>query len=162
MNKEQDFLKKIFEGLNKPALISWNKKQNKWVGKFSIETIEYEIFIKNFSKKQRHFLFKFTADNSFNLKNDLKKAFTVIPTIDKAAENFIKETMPEAFLFCALDSSTSRKIFYDRFCNKIRRKYKYNYESKISGDYEFYILAQKNVDVNDLNNTINKIIKTNK
>ena len=50
------------------------KKQDSYIiGKDNlIETIKYEIFIKNFSKKQRHFLFKFTADNSFNLKNDLK------------------------------------------------------------------------------------------
>lgn len=162
MNEEEGFLKKIFEGLNEPALILWNKRQNKWVGKFNIEKIKYEIFIKNFSKKEKHFLFKFTADKSFNLQNDLKKAFTVIPTIETAAENFIKEIMPEAFLFCALDNSTSRKIFYDRFCNKMRRKHKYNYENKMIGNYEFYILAQKNVDKNDLNNSVDKIIKENK
>lgn len=151
-----EMLSNFFEGLNNPLTISWTKNPKEWLGTFSIDNTNYEIKIKNFSEIEKHFLFKFTANNSFDLTNDVKKAFSVIPTIDEAATNFIKEEKPQAFMFCAIDESTTRKLFYDRFCHRIRKNFKYNYKKETVGNKEFYILTN-GANVSDLKQSLEKI-----
>jgi hypothetical protein len=85
----------------------------------------------------------------------------VIPTVDGAADGFINEVKPQAFMFCALDDSDGRKMFYDGFSNKMAEKYQYKYERKKIDTYEFYILT-KNENKKELDKSLRKIVDENK
>ena len=152
-----DFFKSINDGLNSPIPIEWVKDPNNWYGIFHIDDTKYEIFIKNKSDKEKHFLFELRANDKYDMVEDLKKAFTTIPTVEGAATDFIIEEKPEAFLFCALDDSASRKRKYDSFCIKIRKQFKYEYLKRTYGICEFYILASKSCDPEELKKSIIKI-----
>jgi hypothetical protein len=137
----KDFVKNIMEGLSESLEIDWEKNKNIWNGFFNIEDRKYHIIIEKFSIKQEHWLFKFTANKSFELQNDLKKALTVIPTIEKAANDFITEIKPECFIFMANDKSEGRKKFYEKFAINIKDVYRYNYYTEINRDAQFYYLT---------------------
>jgi len=159
----KNFQKFIIEGLKNPLLINWNKSQSEWIGVFKIDDIKYDIAITNYSTLQNHWLFKFKANGEFKLLNDPKKAFLSIPTIDSAAIQFIEEIQPESFIFCALDESKTRRLFYDRFCYKIVKKYrsslKYTHKPLQFFNLDFYILKSKECDLTELDNNITKIAK---
>lgn len=153
-----NYLNQLDEVLKNPIAVNWSQKDiDSWIGDFNINNIEYEITIENISKKQKLFLFKFTANRSYKLVNDIKSSLITIPTVENAAKKFINDTNPDAFLFFALDESRSRKRFYTDFC----QKYKNGYEFKefTLGMYHFYVLFNDKVDNKDFNDSINKIIK---
>jgi hypothetical protein len=129
MKNYKKYLEEISEGLNSPLDINWSvKEKNHWYGKFVIGKNKYQIFIDNFSDKEKQFLFKFKGNFSFYLINDVKSAMTTIPTIEKAAIDFLKEECPNAFIFCTTKDSMMRRTMYDRFCNKMKRELLYKYE----------------------------------
>lgn len=142
----KEFLVNIMEGLSEPVDVNWEKNDNLWKGIFSINECDYEIIIKNFSKTQKHFLFKFTMNNSFDMANDLRKALSVIPTIENAATYFIEEVKPEAFIFTALDKSIGRKKMYSRYCEKISSQKNMLYDSHNKAGIEIFILKTVNCD----------------
>mgnify|MGYP006318118129 CR=1 FL=1 len=147
----------IQEGLNNPIPVNWEKSDDLWIGNFDIDTTNYEITIENISKKQSIFLFKFTANNSYELLSDVKKSFSTIPTIKKAAIDFISEKNPDAFLFFASDNSNSRKRFYTDFCTQYEQNSNYNYRQFPLDIYVFYTLY-KTLDDKDFNMSINNLI----
>jgi hypothetical protein len=146
----RSFLSKTFEGLNEPIEVQWQKSKSSWRGNFLIDDANYSIKAVNFSSKQKHFLFKFDVDGSYELKNDLKKAFSVIPTVEKAAIDFITEINPEAFIFCANDSSSGRKKFYGNFSRKIAKEFKMEYSTEKRQDFEMFILVNSKCDLVEL------------
>ncbi len=127
-------------GLNSPLPIKWTKEINEWHGIFNLNEIKYEIFIQNKSDTQTHFLFKFHSDGKYDTLSDAKKSFSVIPTLEGAAMEFIKEVQPQAFMFFELDESDMRKMMYDKFCINVSKKMKYRY---IKPDSSFYILVKE-------------------
>lgn len=149
----------LLEGLNNPVDISWEKSNELWKGIFKIEDFDYEIIIKNYSEKEKHFLFKFTANRSFDMTNDVKKALTVIPTIEKAANDFIEEVKPDALIFTAADNSQGRKKFYTRFCESAKKRFKLNYHSEIKEHLMIFSLVTYSCDGTELALSITRILK---
>jgi hypothetical protein len=150
-------LSRVAEGLNEPLTIQWDKNKDIWNGSFSIDNKIYKIIIKNFSQSG-HWLFKFTADDSFKLTNDVKKAFTVLPTIEKAAKDFIKEKDPEIFMFAALDKSIGRKKMYTKFSESISKEFNLGFYEKQSNDEKLFILHKNEYDGLEFSKTLVKIV----
>ena len=130
-----EFLNSVNEGLNSPIPVKWTKEVNSWYGTFNIDEVKYEIFIQNKSDTQTHFLFRFQADGKYDMLRDVKKAFSVIPTLEKAAMDFIEEVQPQAFMIYTVDESATQKMMYDRFCNRVRKQMKYEYLKPVLGFY---------------------------
>lgn len=151
------YLDKIFEQFNEPVSIEWDKTSDTWSGIFSIEDNEYKIFIKNYSKLG-NWLFKFSCNNSFDMVGDLKKAFTVLPTIKKAVTDFWNEVQPEVLFFFASDKYMSRKRFYDRFCLEFQREHDLNYYTENHKSTQFFILTQQIYDGVEFARTIQKVV----
>ena len=160
INNYKEYLAQISEGLNSPATVNWIIQQpDKWYGEFTVGKHKFQIYIDNYSKIEKHFLFKFKGDFKFNLINDVKAAMTTIPTIENAAIYFIKQMKPNAFIFCSTDDSISREVMYDRFSHKIEKQFKFKYEKhNMLNNLIFYVLL-KNCDVQELNKSLIKIVK---
>jgi len=118
--KFDEYMYGIQEALNIPISVIWKKTKTSWTGQFKIEENTYTIKIKNYSSNKKHYLFKFDANGKFNLLNDIKKAYSTIPTIESAATEFIKIERPDVFIFCSTNDSKARNVFYDIFCKIIR------------------------------------------
>lgn len=124
--------KLIIEGLSEPIPVNLNKKNNGYIGGFNIEDNHYEITIEESSPNC--YVFKFTRDDSYELSNNIKKAFQVIPTIKKVAEDFIKQNKPNMFSFFLTDGSSGRDKMYSKFTKEISEKYNYSKNIKNYGD----------------------------
>ena len=152
------YLGRIFEAFEKSTEILWNKFPMHWKGHFKVQDTEYEIFAKNYSTKGQ-WLFKFTGNGSFDLIGDYKKAFIVLPTIEKAINELFIEKDPEVFIFLTVDDSRGRKNLYERFCKKIQAERNLNYQTEEYGDTKFYLLTKHEYDGMELNNTLSRIRK---
>jgi hypothetical protein len=151
------------EAMDNPLTIEWDKKDNEWVGTFSIlENTNYVINIDNISKVQKIFLCKFTANGSYDMLNDVKKAFVTIPTIKRGVDDFINEIKPDAFIFFATDNSNSRKRFYTSFCVEYKNKGEYLFKEIDLNKYYFYILYKPEIDNDDFNKSFNKLVSGNR
>jgi hypothetical protein len=130
----KNIMGRVVEGLNSPLEVIWDKTPNEWHGTFEIDDTKYIIEIINFSDCG-HWLFKFRAeDTGFDLTNDIKKAFSVLPTIEKACIDFLTEISPEVFVFCASDKSSGRKKLYTVFSHKIRDDFNMIYHTEHKND----------------------------
>ena len=162
MNPEEFSIENIFkqirEGLNSPLEVSWIKSKNEWRGNFIIENNTYEIQILNFSDNG-HWLFKFTANDKYELTNDIKKAYSVIPTIHKAAVDFVDEISPEAFIFCASDKSSSRKKIYTRFCEDMEKSHELYFHTERVNHLMLFMLLKPLYDGTELALSTTKIIR---
>ena len=149
-------VKKLLEGLAEPLDVELIQKGRDYFGEFLIEDKKYELTFESLSDKEKHYLFKFTSDGEYKLINDIKKAFTTIPTIQKTSEDFIVNHEPQLFIFTKIDSSLGRDRFYVEFCTKIHQKYGYSYSKTQVDDTTIYILG-KNFTKEEYFNTFNKI-----
>ena len=153
------YLNDIFEKFNPPLEVSWSKVSDEWSGTFDINENKYFIMIKNYSQSNGNWLFKFKGNDSFDLVGDIKKAYTVLPTIKKSIVDFMDEMDPEVLFFIAADESIGRKKIYDRFCvefSKSRFLYYYTEQYK---NTKFFILTKHDYDGVEFANTISKIRK---
>ena len=136
----KEYLLSVEEALNTPIQVDWIKTNYAWRGTFAIEKNIHEILILNFSK-HGHWLFSFKCNDTYKLINDPRKVWSVIPTIDNAALDFVEETKPAVLFFSAKDDSTGRKKFYTKFCQDIENKFNYNFQSiKGTNNSNFYVL----------------------
>lgn len=149
-------VKKLLEGLAQSLNVELTQSGNNYFGEFLIEDKKYELTFESLSNKEKHYLFKFTSDGDYKLVNDIKKAFTTIPTIQKVSEDFIVEHNPQLFIFTKTDSSLGRDRFYVEFCSKIQQNYGYSYSKTQVEDVTIYILG-KNFTKEEYFNTFNKI-----
>lgn len=153
INKTTDL---IAEGLNNPIPVNLNKVGSNYEGEFNIDSNSYKIIIEETSPNC--YIFKFTKDDSYELVDDVKKAFQVIPTIRKVAENFIMENKPNMFSFFITDGSRGRDKMYPSFTNDISKKYNYEknikkYDDKIKS----YILFNNKTTDEDFSSLIRNI-----
>ena len=153
----KNIMGRVVEGLNSPLEVEWKKDKDKWQGSFSIEEKPYEINIVNFST-DGHWLFKFSSNKSYALTNDLKKAFSVLPTIENAAIQFIEETNPDVLIFCAADNSEGRKKLYTIFSQNMCTKFKMMYYIETVGNQQMFIVHKRDFDGVNLAFTIKKIM----
>lgn len=156
-----DFLNEISEGLNNPVPIVWEKTKDEWNGTFDIDEIPYKILVKNYSDNGKFFSFKFERNGNYNLANDVKRAFSVIPTIENAVNKFLEEMKPDMLVFTASDKSDMRKKMYSRYCDEASKKFKMSYEmTKIKEtDTIIYKLISYECDGIEMSKVINKIKK---
>lgn len=150
----------INEGLNNPININLIKDGNDYVGNFIIDDVIYDINIINVGDNS--FLYKFTANGSYKLTNDIKKTFSVIPTIQNNVRNFLSEHDPRIFIFFKTDESKSRHRIYVEFINTISDEFNYNSLTKEYSDFTLYCLYNDEVDKDELKNVIMNVIKQNK
>lgn len=149
----------IKEGLNSPIDVSWVKSTDLWTGSFNIDSLPYEITIEKLSENQNVFLFKFSVNDSYEILNDVKKAFSTIPTIENSVNVFMSEVKPESLVFFALDESETRKRFYTNFCIRYTKENsEYKYKEFTLVNYHFYAIYNEKLDDNEFNKSINKII----
>ena len=151
-------LNDLAEAFNTPIDVKWNKGKN-WVGEFEIDGGKYQVEITSHSDKEKHYLFKFTLDDKFDMINDVKKALTTIPTIKKAAIDFINEVKPNVLMFTALDKSRGRVKMYTSFCNDIKQSHGYEYMVKEMNGKKLFILL-KEADPMELLNSIHDVLKS--
>lgn len=155
----EKIIDRVVEGLNSPLEINWNKNENFWKGSFNIDDINYLIEIENFSEKG-HWLFKFrTEEKNYELINDIKKAFSTIPTIEKACIDFISEVKPEILVFSATDDSEGRKKLYTLFCHKIEKEFNMIYYTEKKEKMQLFILHKENYDGVEFSLSLRKMIK---
>ena len=88
INNYKEYLAQISEGLNSPATVNWIIQQpDKWYGEFTVGKHKFQIYIDNYSKIEKHFLFKFKGDFKFNLINDVKEGSLISYLIRKDDKN---------------------------------------------------------------------------
>jgi hypothetical protein len=147
-------LKEINEGLNEPLNVPLKRTDNGYVGSFEVEGNKYLItFIET---TDDCFICDFTKDGDHNLVNDLKKAFTVIPTIEKSVTDFIDRHRPKLFVFTKIDGSVGRDKFYTNFIRDITQKFGYLGHVKHKNKIKVYILHDDRM----LENDYKKVTKT--
>ena len=152
-----EYLNKVFEAFNPPLDIKWAKSQNEWIGIFIIDKNEYKINITNYSEKKGNWLFKFSSNGLFDLVGDIRKAFTVLPTVRKAIIDFMDKIDPEVLFFIAADESIGRKNIYSRFCVELSKSRFLNYYTEMHGNTEFFILTKHEYDGVEFVNTVLKV-----
>jgi len=154
------YLKQISEGLNSPIDVALKKDGDDYEGEFNIDDTIYRITIINVGDNS--FLYKFTANNSYNLTNDIKKSFSVIPTIQNNVKYFIRSHNPRIFIFVKTDKSKSRERFYSEFTENTAIEFGYNYSIKNFDNMTFYVMFNDDVRDDEITSIIMSIIKTNK
>lgn len=157
----KEYIRELSEALDNPVDVKWDKAENSWIGSFSIDETSYEITIKNYSTAEKHYLFKFTANKSYELVNDSRKALRVIPTIENAVNEFFDEVNPDALIFIASDVSEGRKKFYTRYCEKIQKanRTKLDFFTERLKDEQLFCLSKYSCDGVELALSIDKIRK---
>ena len=161
LREEIDFyLKQISEGLNEPINVELIKDGDDYKGIFNVDEVIYDINIINVGDNA--FLYKFTANNSYNLTNDIKKAFSIIPTIQNNVKNFIINYSPRIFIFVKTDKSKSRDRFYSEFLENTSNEFGYNYDIKNFENITFYCIYNDEVKNDEITSIIMSVIKQNK
>lgn len=154
----EETLNMVSEGLKSPIPVELRKVKTGYIGDFTIDNNHYRITINETSEDC--YVFKFTRDDSYELTSDIKKAFQVIPTINKVAEDFIIEHKPNLFSFFMVDGSNGRDKRYGLFVNEMSNKYGYQVNIKTYGEKsKSYILFNENVSDNDFKSLIDYIQK---
>lgn len=95
MQKFSDFMKEMTEAAKNPLHINWTKKSNNWKGVFNIDNNVFEIYINrnnDYCDNISVWEFKFTRNFSTEMVKDYKYPFVIVPTIQSAMEEFLKET----------------------------------------------------------------------
>ena len=93
------------------------------------------------------------------MTNDLKKAFSVIPTIKNAVFQVMDELDPEIFMFFAMDSSASRKKIYNSFCEELKENYDRIFFTEKQKDQQIFIVSKKEYDGMELALSITKLTR---
>jgi hypothetical protein len=148
----EETLNKIIEGLNEPIEVPLTKTDSGYEGTFKIEDKVYDTYFNETS--ENCYVFNFTRDGEHTLKHDIKKTFTVIPTITKLVTDFMQEHTPNLFVFTKTDGSRGRDKYYSHFSEKISKKYGYNYLKKTVDDISVFILHKEKTTKEDYNNMI--------
>lgn len=146
----------ILEGLNSPIEVNLIKNSDGYYGDFYLEKNHYEIFVDSTSNKEKHYFFKFTCNGSYELVDNLKNAFSIIPTIQKVAYDIIEKEKPNLFVFTKIDSSMGRDRFYVEFCSRIKKEFGYSYVKKELEGITVYILG-KDFSKEEYDKTVEKI-----
>lgn len=155
-NKLDYYTTLISEGLKDPIPTTINKTINGYGGEFWIGKNLYTITIDETS--EQCYVFKFTRDDSHELTNDIKKAFQVIPTIEKVVEDFMQQHKPNMFSFFMTDGSSGRDKKYTSFINYVGDKYGYmKYIKKYDDKTKSYILFNEMVKDEDFQELIKYI-----
>lgn len=149
----KDEINVINEALNNPIPVTLIKTDYGYKGEFTIEGNNYLITIESMVEGGSCFIFKFSMNYSFDLVGDIRKAFSVIPTIKKVVDDFIKEHKPTLFIFTKSDNSRGRERVYNEFSNEVSKKYDYKRTVKQVGDNVLYMLA-KNLTEDDYRQTM--------
>lgn len=124
----REFLELTEAGKN-PVEINWKKTGTRWEGSFEIKDIKYNIetYINDIDVNFNIWEFKFYKNkNETRITGDFKSHFIIVPTIQKALEDFIKNKQPDCVIFLASDNSKSRKSLYNNISLDISSRYKYN------------------------------------
>ena len=145
----REFLALTEAGKN-PVDINWNKRKDRWEGSFYIKDIEYNIetYISDIEVDFDIWEFKFYKNrNETQITGDFKTHFIIVPTIQNAFEEFIKEKKPDCVLFLASDNSKSRKSLYNNISLDISSRYKYYSINPMlpKNDILFGICKSKNI-----------------
>tara|TARA_R110000803_G_scaffold13218_10_gene37339 strand:+ start:3703 stop:4236 length:534 start_codon:yes stop_codon:yes gene_type:complete len=156
--KIDDDFRIISESLNNPIPVTLHKTSFGYSGEFVIEGNKYLITVEETVKNGSCFIFKFTMNDSFEMVGDVRKAFSVIPTIKKVVNDFIIEHKPTLFIFNKSDSSRGRERIYNEFSNEISKKYGYKRSIKTIGDNVLYMLTN-NLNGDDYTESLSYIIK---
>lgn len=125
--KFSEFLELTEAGKN-PVEIKWKKTNNRWEGNFEIKGIEYniEIYISDIEVNFDIWEFKFYKNkNETQITGDFRSHFIIVPTIQKALEDFIKNKKPNCVIFLASDNSKSRKSLYNNTSLDIASRFNY-------------------------------------
>lgn len=130
----------IKEALNAPIPVDLIKTNFGYEGNFKIENNKYIITIEKTCDGECY-LFKFTMNNSYNMVGDVRKAFSVIPTIKNVVEEFISKNNPNLFIFLKTDTVESRERIYNEFSDEISKKYDYKRSVKTIDNVVVYFLA---------------------
>lgn len=152
------YLNGIFEGLNNPLPIILKKEEWGYGTEFDIGNRSYQVTIERTSEDDCCYLFKFSSDGSFELTNDIKNAFSVIPTIENIAKDFINNNKPNLFIFIKTDDSKGRDRMYREFTERTSLVYGYQYIIKQNNNLKLYILKNDNVTEDQLINSIEYIL----
>lgn len=143
----------IIEAFKTPIPVELKKTNYGYEGFFNIESNVYTITIEKTCDGECY-LFKFNMNDSFDMVGDVRKAFSVIPTIKKVVEDFISEHRPNFFIFLKTDTSKSRERFYNEFSNELSKKWGYKLSIKqIPNSIVIYMLAN-NLNHDDYTNTL--------
>lgn len=145
----KEFLELTEAGKN-PTEINWKKTNNRWDGIFNIKDIEYNIetYISDIEVDFDIWEFKFYKNKKeTQITGDFKTHFIIVPTIQNAFEEFIKEKKPDCVLFLASDNSKSRKSLYNNISLDISTRYKYYSINPMlpKNDILFGICKSKNI-----------------
>ena len=103
----REFLELTEAGKN-PVKINWIKQNKRWNGNFEIKDIEYNIetYISDIDVNFNIWEFKFYKNkNETQITGDFKSHFIIVPTIQKALEDFIKSKKPDCVIFLASDET---------------------------------------------------------
>ena len=143
MTKYRDFMKELSEAAKNPLPIKWNKTPNKWVGYFAIDDNRFEIYInKNneYCENISVWEFKFTRNMSTDMVKDYKYPFSVVPTIQSAMEDFLKEKKPNVIGFVGNKDDKGRVKMYEKNAKIYSDKFKYKLFLDKSTDYYAFVL----------------------
>ncbi len=136
---DNDFIV-IEEALNTPIPVDLIKTNFGYEGTFKIENNNYVITIEKTCDGECY-LFKFTMNNIYDMVGDVRKAFSVIPTIKKVVGEFISKNNPNLFIFLKTDTSESRERIYNEFSDEMSKKYDYKRSVKTIDNVVVYFLT---------------------
>lgn len=148
----------IVEALNNPINVTLNKTDYGYEGNFDIDKNHYLITIEDMTENDCCFIFKFSMNNSFDLVNDVRKAFSVIPTIRNVVETFIETHKPKLFIFNKSDSSKGRERVYNEFSDELSKKYGYNRSVRSIDNNVLYMLSN-NLDKDNYLTSLEYLLK---
>lgn len=158
MDSFNEYFDKLEEALTNPVPVTWQKSDDSWLGQFCISETQYDISITRPRPDYDHYAFKFQGNGNYVMLNNIPTALRSIPTIDAAATEFLHDVMPEALFFFATDQSESRKMMYDRFCDKIVKSGVYQKQSRKTLGIQVYTLFKDTCDMVELQKTISEFL----
>ena len=143
MQKFSAFLKELSEAAKNPLKINWTKSSNVWKGLFNIDENKFEIYINknnDYCENISVWEFKFTRNLSTEMIKDYKYPFIVVPTIQSAMEEFLKEKKPDVIGFVGNKDDKGRVKMYEKNAKMYSDKFKYKLFLDKSTDYYAFVL----------------------
>ena len=143
MQKFSDFMKEMTEAAKNPLHINWTKKSNNWKGVFNIDNNVFEIYINrnnDYCDNISVWEFKFTRNFSTEMVKDYKYPFVIVPTIQSAMEEFLKEKKPSVLGFVGNKDDRGRVKMYEKNAKIYSDKFKYKLFLDKSTDYYAFVL----------------------
>jgi len=169
IKKFNEYFDKIEESINSPKSIDWENTEGEYIGKFSVEDIDYRIeYLRQIGNNWSYSFSYFDINKniwSYEISHKGTGGFAVLSTVKSGLYYVYEKTSPNSIIFSAIDYSETRKRLYQAFCEEFCEKNKWKFSNRGTEDKRLFLMFNDKVsdsDKEEIMLSVKKIVESGK